>query len=124
MRGRVPPLVPVDAANNQVRACRIASQGILVKVLGMRLPPQTPEEIDAVDQDNCLVQSDIGKRERLADAVRLRDQIAIRQHHMDTSGMAPHLHRLVEIRQAEQDRAAIASRADNQHAERLPSAAH
>ena len=53
----------IDAANNQVRACRIGSQGILVKVLGVRLPPQTPEEIDAVDQDDGLVQSDIGRRQ-------------------------------------------------------------
>ena len=37
--------------------------------------------------------------------------------------MAPHFHRLVEIGQAEQHCAAVASRADNQHAERLPSAA-
>ena len=50
----------IDTANNQVGTCRIASQRILVKVLGVRLPPQTPEEIDPVDQDNGLVQSDIG----------------------------------------------------------------
>jgi hypothetical protein len=37
--------------------------------------------------------------------------------------MTPHFHRLVEIGQAEQHRASIASSADNQHAERLPSAA-
>jgi hypothetical protein len=37
--------------------------------------------------------------------------------------MAPHFHRLVKIRQAQQHRAAIASRADNQHAERLPTSA-
>jgi hypothetical protein len=42
-----------------------------VKVLGVRLPPEAPEEIDAVDQDNGLIQSDIGRRERLADAVCL-----------------------------------------------------
>jgi hypothetical protein len=37
--------------------------------------------------------------------------------------MAPYPHRLVEIRQAQKHRASIASRADNQHTERLPSAA-
>ena len=50
----------IDTANNQVRTCRIGSQGILVKVLRVRLPPQTPEEINAVDQNGGLVQSDIG----------------------------------------------------------------
>ena len=48
----------IDTANNQVRTCRIGSQRILVKVLRVRLPPQTPEEIDAVDQHDwpCSVQ--------------------------------------------------------------------
>jgi hypothetical protein len=68
----------IDTADNQVRACLTISQRILMKVLGVRLPPQTPEKIDAVDQNDCLVQSDIGRGKRLADAVRLRDQIAIR----------------------------------------------
>ena len=68
----------IHTADNQVRACRTVSQRILMKVLGVRLPPQTPEKIDAVDQNDCLVQSDIGRGKRLADAVRLRDQIAIR----------------------------------------------
>lgn len=63
-------------------------------------PLWTPEEIHAVDQNNGLVKSDIGRRERLADAVGFRDQIAVRQHHAATSGMAPHLHRLVRIVQA------------------------
>ena len=89
----------------------------------MRLPPQTPEEIDPVDQDNGLVQSDIGRCKRLANAVRFRDQIAIRQHYVDPSGMTPHFHRLVEIGQAKQHSAAIASGTDNHHTERLPSAA-
>ena len=40
-----------------------------MKVFRVRLPPQTPEEIDAVDQNDCLVQSDIGCGKRLADAV-------------------------------------------------------
>ena len=59
----------------------------------------------------------------LADAVGFRDQIAVRQHHVDASGMTPHFHGLVEIGQAEQHRASVASRADNQHAERLPAVA-
>ena len=50
----------IDTANNQVRACRIGSQRILVKVLGVRLPPETPEEIDPVDQHGGLIESDIG----------------------------------------------------------------
>jgi len=94
-----------------------------MKMLRMGLPTQTPEKIHTVDQNNGFVQSDIGQCEWLADAVRLRDQIAIRQHHLDTSGMTPHLHCLVEIGQAEQHRAAIASRPDNQNADRLTSAA-
>ena len=50
----------IDTPNNQVRACRIGSQRILMKVLGVRLPSQTPEKIDAVDQNGGLIQSNIG----------------------------------------------------------------
>jgi hypothetical protein len=50
----------IDTTNNQVRTRRIGSQRILVKVLGVRLPPEAPEEIDSIDQDGGLVQSDIG----------------------------------------------------------------
>ena len=57
---RLPRRSRIDTANNQVRTCRIGSQRIFVKVLGVRLPSQTPEDIDTVDQDNGLVQSDIG----------------------------------------------------------------
>jgi len=113
----------VDTANNQVGTCRIASQRILVKVLGVRLPPQTPEEIDAVDQNNCLVQSDIGRGKRLADTVGFSSLIPVHQRHVEPCGVAPHFHRLVEIGQAEQHGAAIASRADDQNADWLTSPA-
>ena len=68
----------IDTADNQVRNRRMGSQRILVKVLRVRLPLEAPEEIDTVDQDNGLVQSYIGRCERLADAIGLRDEIPIR----------------------------------------------
>jgi len=68
----------IDTADNQVRTRRIGSQRILVKVFRVRLPLEAPEEIDTVDQDNGLVQSYIGRCERLADAIGLRDEIPIR----------------------------------------------
>ena len=49
----------INTANNQVRFCRILSLRVLVKVFLVRLPSQIPEEIDAVDQHDGLVQSDI-----------------------------------------------------------------
>jgi hypothetical protein len=61
----------------------------------VRLPPQTPEEIDAVDQDDCLVQSDIGCGKRLADTIGFSNLIPVHQHYVDASGMTPHFHRLV-----------------------------
>jgi len=56
---RLPSRPCIDTANNQVRASRIGSQRILVKVLRVRLPLEAPEEIDPVDQDGGLIESNI-----------------------------------------------------------------
>jgi hypothetical protein len=48
-----------------------------VKVFRVRLPPEAPEEIHAVDQDGGLVQSNIRRRKWLADTVGSSYLIAI-----------------------------------------------
>src|SRR5579864_5626041 len=61
---------------------------------------------------------DLGLAEGLAHAVRRRHQVTIHQRHLQAASVAMDQHRLVQVRQARGDRAAIATAADYQYPNR------
>src|SRR4029077_19244656 len=61
---------------------------------------------------------DLGMTEGLPHAVRRRHQVTIHQRHLQAASVAMDQHRLVQVRQARGDRAAIATAADYQYPNR------
>jgi hypothetical protein len=76
-------------------------------------PAESPKQIQAVGQDNALMQADFRSGERLADTIRRRDSVAIDQLHMQASRMAIGQQSLMEIWQPSSDCATVPSAADN-----------
>ena len=60
--------------------------------------------------------SDLGLAKGLPHTVRGRDDVTVHQRHFESAGVAVNQHRLVQIRQASRDCAAVSAAADDQHA--------
>jgi hypothetical protein len=60
--------------------------------------------------------SDLGLAKGLPNTVRGRDDVTVHQRHFEPARVAVNQHRLVQIRQARRDCAAVSAAADDQHA--------
>jgi hypothetical protein len=82
-------------------------------------PLSAPEQVDAVDQDRRFIQTNVGDGERLSDTVCLSDCIGVHQGDLQTVGVSPDSHRLIEIRQTHGNGAPGPACANNEDTNRL-----
>jgi len=78
-------------------------------------PFQPPEQVKAVDQNDCLVESDLRPSEGLADAVGAGNRIAVHYRNMQSSWMARCHKRLIQVRQSRDYCAPCSSTTHHQH---------
>ena len=82
------------------------------------LPVESPEHVRPMRQNNGFRESDFGSAERLAYTVGFAHRIGINQRDIQASGMAECQKRLMEVRKAGGDGAAVSATADDQDANR------
>jgi hypothetical protein len=97
----------IDTTDDEIwRVVDGSTQRAFIEERGFRRPLRTPEQVDAIDQDHCLVLAYVGGGKWLPDTVRLRNRIGIHHDYVQSVGVPPNPHGLVKIRQAHHDRAA------------------
>jgi len=106
-------LASVDTADHDVYAIESAFR---IQPLWNTLPIQTPEEIQPVGENHRFIETNLRLTERLAYAVRRRDDIRIEQRDVDPFRMSVGQQCLMQVRQPGHDRASVAATADDQHA--------
>ena len=79
-------------------------------------PIQAPKQVEPRHKNGGLVVAYVGDRERLANAVGFRNCVSIHDGDLDAARVAPRGERLVEVGEVQQEGAAGASGANDQHA--------
>ena len=92
----------------------------LGEVLLDRLPLKAPEQVDPGGENGALAEADFRLAERLAHAVGRRDDVAIDQRDVQTSGMTSQEQRLMDVGKAHSHDAAVAATNDHDNSDSTP----
>src|SRR5271157_360326 len=110
-----PRFARIDTSNHEIDVCVLAD---LLYVCLHALPVQTPEEVNPVCQNDSFWEAYFRSAKRLAHTVGFADRVRIDQCNLQAARMAECQHGLVEVWEAGNDCAAIATATDDQDTDR------